>query len=60
MQKYFEQMRSGEILQPLGVSVSGALAILHRAGPSALSKWAGTEGLFDTTRELFRAANGVF
>lgn len=43
---------------PEGVSRSGALAILHRAGPSGLTSWMrtripSTERLFERTNEIF-------
>ena len=45
---------------PPGLTYSGALAILHRGGRSALAKWVDPEQQFEATRELVRVANGVF
>ncbi|MES2179851.1 MAG: hypothetical protein V4550_18465 [Gemmatimonadota bacterium] len=46
--------------RPDDVSMSGALAILHRGGRAALEKWSDPENRFEATLELFRNANGVF
>lgn len=47
----------GEIAQPAGVSVAGALAILHVGGRGALSGW---PKLFDNTRARYEAAHKAF
>lgn len=44
---------------PAGVSMSGALAILHRAGPGALRTWPSGKQ-FDDTLHLFHHANQIF
>lgn len=45
---------------PANMTLSGALAILHKCGPSGLKKWKGEEACFAATRDLYRGANGVF
>lgn len=54
---YYEAMRSGELQRPDGVSLSGALAILHVGGRGALKGW---PDLFSDTRARFEAAQGLF
>ncbi len=71
MKAYFDELRTGTltvgvngnaviITLPRGVSYSGALAILHRGGRSALAKWSDPTQQFEATRELVRVANGAF
>lgn len=55
---YFKELRNRSLSMPPGVTFSGALAILHRGGRSALAKWATQQ--FDETREIFDMANGIF
>jgi hypothetical protein len=43
---------------PAGMTRSGALALCHRLGPQALSKW--VEHQEPSTVALFRRANGLF
>ncbi len=57
MAKYAEEMRSGLIQKPEDLSLSGALAILHRGMIGALK---GYPKLFDDTRQLLSQAQGVF
>jgi hypothetical protein len=54
---YHELLRAGDIARPAGVSLAGALAILHRGGRGALRKW---PDVFSDTRALFEAAQGAF
>lgn len=60
MGKYFLDLRDRRLVLPQGVTASGALAILHRGGPGALTKWSEPDQQFESTRELFAHANGVF
>jgi len=60
MRAYFEEMRKKVIAMPTGCSVSGALAILHRGGRAALTKWADPTQRFEATTALFNITNGVF
>jgi hypothetical protein len=54
---YFRALTSGEIRRPDGVSLAGALAILHIGGKGALGTW---PDLFDHTRALYEKARGAF
>lgn len=54
---YHDDVRSGKIVVPRGVSLAGALAILHRGGTGALAAW---PDLFERTRALYEAAEGAF
>lgn len=53
----YDRRLSGEAL-PEGMTRSGALALHHRLGPSALSKWA--EHQETSTMALYRRTNGLF
>jgi hypothetical protein len=59
---YVTQIRAGLIDAPIGtddMTLSGALAVLHRCGPHGLKAW--YEGRrFPDTEQLYKAANGVF
>jgi len=55
---YDDQMTSGEIARPDGVSRSGALAVLHCGGREALVTW--PKGAFKSTKILFEKTNGTF
>ena len=57
MQAYYDALRRGEIVKPKDMTMSGALAVLHVGGRGALAGW---PKLFDNTRALFEAAQGVF
>jgi hypothetical protein len=54
---YHRALLSGELKRPEGVSMAGALAILHIGGRGALAGW---PKLFDATRARFEAARGAF
>lgn len=58
MQAYSAELRAGTVKRPTSVTESGALAILHRGGKSALTKWHQMQ--HPTTLALFRIVNGVF
>ena len=45
---------------PSGISLSGALAILHRCGPRGLINWGDTENRFPETIDLVERTNNVF
>lgn len=57
MLRYHAQILSGELLRPDGVSLAGALSILHRGGRGALAAF---PDLFDDTRALYEKARGAF
>jgi hypothetical protein len=54
---YYRQLMSGAIQRPKGISIAGALAILHRGGEGALKKWPklfeGTKKVYDRVKECF-------
>jgi hypothetical protein len=57
MVRYHRALLAGELLRPEGVSMAGALAILHVGGRGALASW---PELFDSTRARFEAAREAF
>jgi len=64
MRDYMSRMYDGEIdcdveALPEGMSLSGALAILHRCGPTGLRKWL-DEDRFSDTVALYERCNGIF
>jgi len=54
---YYRALLRGEIKRPAGMSVAGALAILHVGGRGALAGW---PKLFDNTRARYEAARTAF
>ncbi len=63
MVDYANKLCSGEIALPDGgipedMSASGALAILHRAGPNGLKAW--NTDRFESTNNLYSRVNGIF
>jgi len=64
MRRYVDELdtarleMSGEL--PEDMTLSGALAILHRCGPSGLKNWGNEEKRFPETIALYERANGVF
>jgi hypothetical protein len=56
---YATKISDGEIKKDPGMSLSGALAILHRAGPKGLDTWASGER-FPSTVSKFERIEGVF
>jgi hypothetical protein len=59
MRDYAARIESGEIAKDPQMSMSGALAILHRAGPNGLQTW--SEGKqFPATQEIYERAAGIF
>jgi hypothetical protein len=64
MKRYVQGLRDGSIVKPdgghpKGMTLSGILAILHKCGPKGLKTW-NTSERFETTTQLFEAANGIF
>ena len=57
MKRYHADLVSGALPRPEGVSLGGALAILHRGGRGALTAW---PDLFPDTRALCERARGAF
>lgn len=65
MTRYVAGLRDGSIKRPKdgvkrGTTLSGVLAILHRAGPQALAQWNIDERRFPDTVALFEKCNGIF
>jgi hypothetical protein len=56
MRDYFAKIMSGEIAKDPAMSLSGALCLLHRAGPKALS----SKRRFSDTQAAFQRADGIF
>jgi hypothetical protein len=54
---YYDALRDGTIKRPDGMSMSGALSVLHSGGRGAIEGW---PELFDGTKALFTRCNGVF
>jgi hypothetical protein len=59
MRDYNGRMKSGEIERPADTSLSGALAVLHRAGPRGLQTWVSGERFPETERRYQKVA-GIF
>lgn len=65
MRKYIEGLEDGSVPQPesgvpADVTLSGALAILHRCGPQGLVRWTDEGSRFPETIALVQVANGIF
>ena len=65
MRKYVDGLRDNSIPRPdggrpEGLTLSGALAVLHRCGPSGLKTWNDEENRFPDTVNLYQRANGIF
>ena len=54
---YYTAMASGELKRPAGVSLAGALAILHCGGKGALKAW---PEIFSDTKVLYDRVQGLF
>ena len=54
---YYQALSSGQLEKPAEMSMSGALAILHRGGRGALKNH---ENLFSDTRALYEKARDIF
>lgn len=59
MKDYAKKIESGEIERPPGVSLSGSLAVLHKAGPMGLKSWSQGER-FPSTEKSYERVAGVF
>ena len=60
---FSESMRRYLMMLPIlqeGMTLSGALAILHRCGPTGLDKWKTESERFPETISLYEKANGLF
>jgi hypothetical protein len=57
MRLYYDALRDGTVKRPTGVSLAGALVVLHAGGRGALEGW---PDLFDDTKALFEATRGMF
>ena len=55
---HYGEVARGAVAIPAGVTLSGALAILHRAGRGGLAGW--TKRKLPETAALFDRANGIF
>jgi hypothetical protein len=64
MRRYVDGLNDGTVAQPANVptdmTLSGALAILHRCGPGGLVKWSDKESRFSDTADLYGRVNGLF
>lgn len=63
MRRYIDGLTDGTIPQGDivdGMTMSGALAILHRCGPSGLKKWSNESARFSDTVDLYNRVNGLF
>ena len=65
MERYVKGLRDGSISKPeggalTGTTLSGILAVLHRAGPNGLKRWNDEDDRFDETKDLFSKTNGIF
>lgn len=58
MVAYHRALTEGEIEKPEGLSLAGALALLHVGGRGGLKAW--PDNLFPKTRTLVERARGVF
>lgn len=64
MTDYVQGMKNGSVPTPEGgrpkdMSLSGALAVLHRCGPKGMRTWNDGER-FESTQELYDRVNGIF
>jgi hypothetical protein len=55
MQEYADKIVSGDIKKDPKMSLSGALAVLHKAGPAGLNG-----ELFPSTKTLYDKVDGIF
>lgn len=65
MRLYIDGLCNGTIVKPeggfpAGMTLSGALAVLHRGGPNGLKGWNDEDDRFEDTVALFERANGIF
>jgi hypothetical protein len=55
MKEYCSQLSVGAVKLPAGATLSGCLALLHRAGFAGLNS-----ARFPATQDLYNSANGIF
>lgn len=65
MRAYVNGLRDATVPRPNGgfpadMTLSGALAVLHRGGPGALRDWNNEDDRFEDTVALFDRTNGIF
>ena len=65
MRRYVDGLRDGSVAKPkggwpVGMTLSGALAVLQRCGPSGLVTWNDAGKRFPATVTLYERANGIF
>lgn len=62
MRLYEQELHTGALQRPKGLSLAGVLAILHSGGRGALAQVAdqGTAALFTHTRAVYERAQGAF
>lgn len=59
MKRYVRCIMDGLVSVPEDMTLSGALAVLHKRGPKGLETW-GTTEQFPATVALFERVNGIF
>lgn len=63
MRRYVDGLTDGTVpseSRPEDMTLSGALAILHRCGPNGLKSWANEDKRFPDTIALYDKVNGIF
>lgn len=63
MRRYVDRLTDGSIEHGQAdpnMTLSGALAILHRCGPNGLAKWGDESARFSDTVDLYNRVNGLF
>lgn len=55
MLDYVHRMSTGEIARPADMTLAGALALLHRCGPSGIRTWLESRRLTETEAAYWRA-----
>lgn len=62
MRDYADRIASGEVARDPRISLAGALAILHRGGPSGLKTWFGTDVFpaMKKTKQLYSTVAEIF
>jgi len=60
MALYCEEIQRGEIKKPDGLSLSGALVVLHIAGKRGLERWSDPETRMPNTLARVNRADGIF
>ena len=65
LKHYIDGIENGQIFIPKyasgkGMTLSGALSILHRSGPNGLKNWIDEKKRFPETVALYEKCNGIF